>query len=279
MTRCTLLSVCYYTRTAQPREPLPMASSSSAAVQLSAYEQQRLDNIARNEAFLKSIGLGDVQASIKEINRQEQLQAKNNDENQLRGSSSSSCSRTRGKRQRANADADAAPTVVRRSVRGRTNNGTLGDDNDNGVAVGGLQRSTSARAARQLPHAAVLDGVDVGTDADDGGKTRTRITTASLRAYIDAANVAHSQRLDDKDLAHTVYRVGYMSTVQLAKRVKDISRGAGKKSHDKMLIFYYALRASGLSALACLALKVLRALDVDGLPELEEEERSRRKRL
>ena len=247
-----------------------MASSSSAAVQLSAYEQQRLDNIARNEAFLKSIGLGDVQASIKEINRQEQLQAKNNDENQLRGSSSSR-SRTRGKRQRATADADAAPSAVRRSVRGRTNDGTLGDDNENGVAVGGLQRSTSARAARQLPHAAVLDGFDVGADADDGG-TRTRITTASLRAYIDAANVAHSQRLDDKDLAHTVYRVGYMSTVQLVKRVKDISRGAGKKSHDKMLIFYYALRASGLPALAGLALKVLRALDVDGLPELEEEE-------
>jgi len=244
-----------------------MASSSIAAVkQLSAYEQQRLDNIARNEAFLKSIGLGDVQASIKEINRREQ--STNNDENQPRGSSSSS-SRTRGKRQRANADADAAPPGVRRSVRGRTKDGTLGDDNNDGV-VGGLQRSTSARAARQLPHAAVLDGVDVG--ADDGEKTRTRITTASLRAYIDAANVAHSQRLDDKDLAHTVYRVGYMSTVQLVKRVKDISRGAGKKSHDKMLIFYYALRASGLPALAGLALKVLRALDVDGLPEMEEEE-------
>jgi hypothetical protein len=43
------------------------------AMQLSAYEQLRLENIARNQAFLKSIGLGEVQASIQEIKRREKL--------------------------------------------------------------------------------------------------------------------------------------------------------------------------------------------------------------
>ena len=155
------------------------------------------------------------------------------------------------------------PPGVRRSTRGRGDGAAL--VSLDGDVDGGLTRSTSTRA-RQLPHAAVLDGIDGIDGIDDDGAARTRITTASLRAFINDASPTHSSRLDDKDLAHTIYRVSYMSTVQLAKRVKDISRGAGKKSHDKMLIFYYALQASGLPALAGLALKVLRALDVEGLP-------------
>ena len=67
---------------------------------------------------------------------------------------------------------------------------------------------------------------------------------------------------------HTAYRMSYMGISALAKRLRDISRGTGKSSHHKMLLFYYALKAAELPELAQNALKVLHSLSIDGLPDL-----------
>ena len=73
-----------------------------------------------------------------------------------------------------------------------------------------------------------------------------------------------------QDIVHTVYRMSYMNIAALAKRIRDVSRGSGKQSHHKMLLFYYALKAAELPELAQNALKVLQSLDIDGLPDKNE---------
>ena len=69
-------------------------------------------------------------------------------------------------------------------------------------------------------------------------------------------------------MAHTASRMSYMTIDALALRVKKIASGKGIQSKIKMLIFYYALRASNLLTLAAYALGMIKVMDFKIFNEL-----------
>ena len=220
---------------------------------MSDYEKLRLDNIARNQAFLESIGLGDVKKSIGVINERDAAA------NAVAPSSSSSSSKSRRGVKRT-----ALPTSetvegkhVRRSNRGSVSIGAethaSGLDGD-----ASKRRQTQSSTRRKSSHDINVDHATV---------ERKKLSADQLRQYIETRNGDHAEQLKNKDIIHSAYRISYMSNQALATRISMISSGTGKQSRDKMLIFYYALCASGLPELAASALRVLRKWQVEGLPE------------
>ena len=63
-------------------------------------------------------------------------------------------------------------------------------------------------------------------------------------------------------IQHTVMRIQSMSNKALGTRIKAIARSAGKHSYEKLLVFYYALRASKLVQLGESAKQALENLGV-----------------
>ena len=275
--------------------------------QLSDLEIRRLENIARNEAFLRSIGLADVQQSISEINQRDAAAAALNfDPNTASGKRRR---RSTGVNKRASSSSSSEPT--RRSTRGSSTTAVDGLDDS---AADTLGRSGHYSVGRRMPPNVLLDN-EMTLDDDD--VVRKKITAQSLREFIEMTNAEHSELIKDKvctmllehpinifhfvnssllhttlthgvcclhsndlsivttlsklqDIVHTVYRMSYMNIAALAKRIRDVSRGSGKQSHHKMLLFYYALKAAELPELAQNALKVLQSLDIAGLPDKNE---------
>ena len=155
--------------------------------QLSELELRRLDNIARNEAFLRSIGLADVQQSISEINQRDAATAALNP--------NAAASRKRQRRstgnnnKRAHDAAGSSSEPTRRSTRGTA---TIELDGLNDTAAD-TRRNDSY--GRRMPSNVLLDH-DMTMDNDD--VVRKKITAQSLRECIENTNVEHSELIEDK---------------------------------------------------------------------------------
>ena len=77
-----------------------------------------------------------------------------------------------------------------------------------------------------------------------------KITPISLRDFIFNENPSHLEEIDNHQITHCADRMGYMSRQALEGRLNKISSSAGKKSYQKLLVFYYALKHAGLKKLA-----------------------------
>lgn len=221
---------------------------------MSDYEKLRLDNITRNQAFLESIGLGDVKKSIDLINERDA--AANTVASSSSSSSSSKC--RRGVKRAARSTSDTGEgRQIRRSNRGSVPIGA--ETLLSGLDGDGSKRQQTQSSTRRNS----ANSINVDHDTVE----RKKLSADQLRQYIEARNGDHAEQLKDKDIIHGVYRISYMSNQALATRISMISSGTGKQSRDKMLIFYYALSASELPELATSALRVLREWQVEGLPE------------
>ena len=217
---------------------------------MSDYEKLRLENIARNQAFLQSIGLADVKQSIDVINKRDAAEAA-----KAPSSSSSAKPRRRVKRLSRPTDIDTGDGQQLR----RSNRGSLSTDSGSRFE-GDAYNSEKTRASKRSRGTS-----EINVDKDD--VLRKKLSAAELRQYIETRNADHAERLSDKDITHNAYRISYMSNQALATRIAMISSGTGKLSRDKMLIFYYALCASQLPELAASALEVLREWKIEGLPQ------------
>ena len=222
---------------------------------MSDYEKLRQENIARNQAFLESIGLADVKKSIAVINERDAAAIAAAPSS----SSSSSSSKSRRGVKRTAGDGPTSDTGDIKPQLRRSNRGSVPIKSENSFDED-IPRSGPGRA---LNSRRGTSEVNVDHDAIQ----RKKVSAAQLRQYIEATNQDHAERLNDKDITHNAHRMSYMSNQALATRIRMISSGTGKQSRDKMLIFYYALRASGLSQLAASALEVLHEWEVEGLPQ------------
>ena len=96
----------------------------------------------------------------------------------------------------------------------------------------------------------ILDDFKVDINPDDETVKRNKVTAKMLRELIDETNKEHSDMISDDAITHCVYRITSMSNKALGTRIKMIARAAGQHSYEKLLVFHYALKASGLSDLA-----------------------------
>ena len=96
----------------------------------------------------------------------------------------------------------------------------------------------------------ILDDFKVDINPDDDTVKRNKITAKMLRDLIDETNKEHSELISDDAITHCVYRITSMSNKALGTRIKMIARAAGQHSYEKLLVFHYALKASGLAELA-----------------------------
>jgi len=96
----------------------------------------------------------------------------------------------------------------------------------------------------------ILDDFKVDINPDDETVKRNKVTAKMLRELIDETNKEHSDLISDDAITHCVYRITSMSNKALGTRIKMIARAAGQHSYEKLLVFHYALKASGLADLA-----------------------------
>ena len=155
--------------------------------QLSELEIRRLENIARNEAFLRSIGLADVQQSISEINQKDAAAAALNPDSST--TSGKRQRRTTGiKRNRPTASSSVEPT--RRSTRG---NSTIEND---GYLESTATADHCSNVGRRMPPNVLLDNENMTLDDED--VVRKKITAKGLREFIEKTNEQHSELIKDK---------------------------------------------------------------------------------
>ena len=152
--------------------------------QLSELEIRRLENIARNEAFLRSIGLADVQQSISEINQRDAAAAALNP---VAAPTKKRQRSSNNKRTRSLATSSDEP--IRRSTRG---NSTIEIDGPSDSAAN-IRRNDSF--GRRMPSNVLLDH---DMTMDDNEVVRKKITAQSLRDFIEQHNVQHSELIKDK---------------------------------------------------------------------------------
>jgi len=80
---------------------------------------------------------------------------------------------------------------------------------------------------------------------------RKEVTAFLLRNHIDSENERHSQEISDEAIQHCCKRLsGGFSEKQIVKRTKQMAKGKGAASYEKLLVFMYALRVAGLDDLA-----------------------------
>ena len=203
-------------------------------VDLSEFEQRRLQNMERNAAFLKELGLDATKESIKASNNGDVIVNK----------------KKRKSRSQIEVDGDALylpEELERKSLRVR------------GLPSKVINKCESERhdvdVTQRKPKTSMLDVVDL--DIDDECTSRRKISAESLRSFINNANETHSELLSNNDIIHTVYRICSMSIPALKNRVKMISSSLSKTSMLKMLCFYYGLLHANLLEIANIAKKCL----------------------
>ncbi len=186
--------------------------------ELSDYELIRLNNIKKNEEFLKTLQIESTKHSIRtELSDSLPLSL----EPKKRKA-------TTKKVNMVEEDDESKP--VRRSTRGRS--GPVDDANLLDEADG----NGTVRARPQRPYVEKL----VFDEENETG--RVSVTADSLRNLIEKSNAEHFEEVSDKvrrcslvpahgsivcvlqQIVHCAYRVGYMSTKQLVLRLNTIAK-------------------------------------------------------
>lgn len=209
------------------------------------YEKLRLENIARNEAFLASIGLSEVKASI--IN--DVLGANNN---VIPVKSAFKKSRKRNLNE-IEIETDALPT--RRSARLSGATSTSEVDGVQSFVTSPSSEAGALKLSRRIPFIST-----VALDFDDDVK-RKPINAKELQAYISHACPKYNEIVTPEAIDHCIHRIRTMNDRALLTRIKNISRGLGMMSLEKMIVFHFALSLVGLDGLAEIAKDVLKAME------------------
>lgn len=202
---------------------------------LSLLEQKRNLNIERNEAFLKALGLDDIRCAppVKKQKRHRESERQQDYDDD----DSKKQRRSKAKRPRQQKRNVAEPT--RRSSRAK------------GIPAEGEDKGTSA-APRRAPRQYGSDlELDIRIDDDDTVR-RKRVSAQALREDIDQTSTIDEadESVSNEAIHHCLMRTGSMSNSRLATRIKVIARAQGQHCREKLLVFYHALRLSGLEELA-----------------------------
>lgn len=193
-------------------------SPSLAKSTMSEYEQLRLENIARNEEFLKSLGIDPnarkVQQDVEDQRKKEIAKQKRKEQ-----------IATKRKRDEefaqaiANGELDpneVLPAAVRRSRRISEQPAEVD------IAGGEVVEYWANRPSRKSHEPYVLD-IQVD-DEDDPDYGREKITASMIRELIQSTNPEHDELITNEAITHTAYRMSYMSNEKLATRLKAIAR-------------------------------------------------------
>ena len=184
----------------------------------SSYELQREKNIQRNEMFLISLGIENIEPKLKK----------------------SPVKRVKNEK----IVIDLVPE--RRSKRylpvSETKLVQLGDNGDVVESKIGFKKPKKAYD----PNVVKVDNVDnFDYVSDDNNVQRIKITNSSLRDFINEKNPTHSSEISDEQLSHCVMRIRSMTTKALGTRIKMIATARGNSHYEKLLVFYYGLKATG----------------------------------
>ena len=212
---------------------MPSDGGLSLSLSLSLLEQKRNLNIERNEAFLKALGLDDIRCAppVKKQKRHRESERQQDDDDPKKQR------RSKAKRPQQQKRNVAEPT--RRSSRAK------------GIPAEGEDKGTSA-APRRAPRQYGSDlELDIRIDDDDTVR-RKRVSAQALREDIDQTSTIDEadESVSNEAIHHCLMRIGSMSNSRLATRIKVIARAQGQHCREKLLVFYHALRLSGLEELA-----------------------------
>ena len=173
----------------------------------SEYEVVREQNIARNAAFLSSIGLDDVKPVKKRAVVED-----------------TSKTRSRSKRQRATLESTRRSERLSNTGDARlTANPSFRYDDKNDTATPNTESSGKC------------------SQSDD----RKRVTAKALRELIEKTDSNHNRTISNEAVALCCQRLASMSEQALLSRIKTIAKAQGKNSYEKLLVFRYGLQAAG----------------------------------
>eukprot|EP01032_Pedospumella_encystans_P010792 gene10792-12587_t len=222
---------------------------------LSEYELVRLENIKRNEEFLKSMGLykdpnappyGEdafKTATKKKHKPKRKVELKDLEEEnlgQVRRSSRNSGSVVVKEELISSSEAEVGETQPKAKRR----------YDPYGAAAKYFEKKEPVENE---------EGSEYSEEEEENGKVkRVVIQPPELRAFVESISPEHSAMISNSAVQLCAYRSAYMSIAALKNRVKAISGGAGKKSHEKLLIVTYAMRAMGLNRIAETAAALLK---------------------
>lgn len=227
---------------------------------LSEYERLRLENIQRNESFLKDLGI--VKPETRQVVRSESIK-KPRKKRSFGGE---------GEEVKEDEEADDGEALQPRRRSRRIQN-LPADGEGKGEGAGAdlyfLEEDEEARKERERRRERERELVDI--ISVDGEEGRKRVTGPSLQSFIAKVAPELSEEISSEMIVHTAYRMSYMSTAALATRLKQIAKAAKRSSHEKLLVFYFALRAARLLQLAQSAGTILQTLGVT-LPPITREE-------
>ena len=202
-----------------------------------SYSDIREANIARNEAYLRSIGLLDVGAALGPTRPSVGVRKAGAAASSIGGRAAASKAGTKRAR---DTEADAAPGSPRRSSRipgltasRRAAAAAAADDDDDyeedeededgGGGGGSTGRGGRGGSSKRRRRAEPSFSLHVDVDAAD--TARRAVSAAVLRRHTAQAPVLVS----DEQIRHCLMRIRSMSNAALANRVKAIARAAGSK--------------------------------------------------
>lgn len=186
------------------------------------YLQLRLENIQRNETFLSTLGLSQLKLPQQNYQTKPNLINSNKSINQKKKSSLK---------------------YIVNEVNGIRKSKRLQhipcDDTIESM------NSPMQKKQKQIHSKEMFKSIDFDEESN-----REHITATSLRRFIEDKSQEDSNTISDEAITHCVFRMNTMSNKRLATRIQMIARNRGKQSHEKLLVFYYALELSNLKYLA-----------------------------
>ena len=192
---------------------------------LSEAEMLRNERIKRNDEFLKSLGLNATSTNLN-----------------IKKADADTTKRKKEERKKKDRLDDKIEEPIRKSAR----KAGLQPDFISSAYMNNFNENKTEIKMTKI----VYDEFKVDVNPDAETVRRNKITAKMLRELIDNTNKEHSELISDDAITHCVYRITSMSNKALGTRIKMIARAAGQNSYEKLLVFHYALKASGLSDLA-----------------------------
>ena len=193
----------------EEKRTAPKSSSSSTSI--SDYERIRLENIQRNEEYLRSLG---INVNIK-VQRQEEEKAKKED--------------LKKKREAAKRKREQAATLVEGEGEGDDGGEIIPIRRSKRISQQPAENETEVAESywRERPAKSTFVPYELDLnidDEDDPDYGRVKVTAPMLRELIQASNPEHDELITNDSITHTAYRMSYMSNEKLATRLKAIAR-------------------------------------------------------
>ncbi|KAJ1442666.1 hypothetical protein B484DRAFT_57581 [Ochromonadaceae sp. CCMP2298] len=211
--------------------------------EMSAMEKARLENIQRNEAFMKSLGLQNKPTAPPRV-----LNAKIKPP--LRAKRKRRGEEEEGVGEEEEGGEGGIKEEPRRSSRNRGGAGGAGAEE---LVSLGDDKEYEKKTRRSKPDArAYFDSLDM---ADEEVRVRV-VLPQVLRDCVDSGE--WGDEISDAAVRHCAMRCSSMSVAALRNRILMIARGSGKPSREKLLLLPYAMRLMGLRGLSSLAQEGLR---------------------